>query len=294
MSRLRTVLDVVQLATGHLQASGASSPRLDAEVLLGHVLGLERIQLYVQHDRPLDAKELEAYRAVTARRAKGEPVAYIVGEREFYSRSFKVDKRVLVPRPETELLVDTALEQLRTRFPSEEQLEIADIGTGSGAIAVTIACLEERARLIATDVSPQALEVAAFNAERHGVRSRVKMLPGDLYAPLAGKRFHAIVSNPPYIKESEYLDLAPDVRDYEPRGALVAGEDGLVVIRRLIQGAPEHLAAGGPILLEIGWEQGRAVREIAQACGLVCAQIVQDLEGRDRVAVIEVPEGSGA
>lgn len=293
MPRLRTVLDVVQLAAGHLKSSGAPTPRLDAEVLLGHVLDLERIQLYVQHDRPLTPKELEAYRAAVARRAKREPVAYITGEREFYSLAFKVDRRVLVPRPETELLVETALELLREAFPGEGRLSIADIGTGSGAVAVAIARSEERARVVATDASLDALEVAAANVERHGLGSRVELRGGDLFDPLGGERFHAIVSNPPYVKESDYPNLPPDVRDYEPKGALVAGSDGLSVIRRLVEGAPSRLLPGGFLALEIGWDQADGVREIVRRRGLECERIVTDLEGRDRVAVIKAPEGGG-
>lgn len=291
MSRVRTVLDVLQLAAGHLESSGVASPRLDAEVLLGLVLGLDRIHLYVQHDRPLTTEELESYRVAIARRAKREPVAYIVGEREFYSQPFTVDRRVLVPRPETEHLVETVLEALQTTFGADVALSFADIGTGSGAVAVTLARLEERARAVATDISPDALSVAAHNAERHGVRARIDFRAGDLYRPLADERFHAIVSNPPYIKESDYENLAAEVRAFEPRTALAAGPDGLDVIRRLIDGAPRHLLPGGFLALEIGWNQGEEVRRLARARGLVCARIVPDLAGLDRVAVIEAPKG---
>jgi len=292
VSTVRTVLDVVNLAAGHLKASGVPGPRLDAEVLLGHVLGLERIQLYVQHDRPLTRQELDAYRSAIARRARREPVAYITGEREFYGRAFAVDRRVLVPRPETEHLVEAALEGLRSAFPRAERFNVADVGTGSGAIAVTLACEDERVWAIATDISEGALEVAKINAERHGVRSRVALRRGDLFSPLAGERFHAVVSNPPYIPEAVYPTLAPEVRVFEPRTALVGGRDGLDVIRALIEGASHHLVPGGFLAMEIGHDQGEAVRRIARARGLENVRILPDLAGRDRVAVIEAP-GAG-
>ena len=293
MSRPKTVLDVVQLAAGHLKAAGVSTPRLDAEVLLGHVLGLERIQLYVQHDRPLVPDELEAYRAATARRARREPVAYITGRREFYSLSFAVDRRVLIPRPETERLVEIALDLLRSRFPSEERLLVADVGTGSGAIAVALAHSEPRARVVATDASPEALQVAKFNVEQHGLSNRIELRRGDVYAPLRGERFHAIVSNPPYVKEADYPGLPPEVRDYEPKGALVAGKDGLAVIRRLVAGAAGYLVPGGFLAFEIGWDQAEDVRVIAREAGLFCTRIVPDLAGKDRVAVVEAIAGGG-
>ncbi|MBO2521901.1 MAG: peptide chain release factor N(5)-glutamine methyltransferase [Clostridia bacterium] len=286
MASPRTVMDYLQLATGHLDASGVESPRLDAEVLLADLLGIERIQLYVQHDRPLTRLEVDAYRQRIARRARREPVAYITGKREFYSLELKVDRRCLIPRPETEHLVETALAELGRRFAGEACLDVADIGTGSGAIAAGVAKGEPRARVTATDIDAGALELAAENLARLGLSGRVQLVRGDLLEPLQGVLFHAILSNPPYIAESQWEHLPPDVRLYEPRGALLGGADGLDLIRRLIQEAWPRLVPRGFLALEIGHDQGEAVLELARARGYASAWLVQDLAGRDRVAVM--------
>jgi len=282
----RTIMDYIRLASAHLDASGVQSPRLDAEVLLADLLGIERIQLYVQYDRPLIRPEVDAYRRRIARRARREPVAYITGKREFYSLEFKVDRRCLVPRPETEHLVDTALAELAARFAGKDYLKVADVGTGSGAIAVSVARTEPRAVVTATDIDAGALALAAENAERHGVSDRVRFVEGDLLVPLGDEMYDCILSNPPYVADEDWEKLPPDVRLYEPKIALAGGPDGLACIRRLITSAWPRLAPGGFLALEIGYDQGQRVLELARAEGYAHARLVKDLAGHDRVAVM--------
>jgi protein-(glutamine-N5) methyltransferase, release factor-specific len=282
----RTLMEYIQLASGHLKACGIPTHRLDAEVLLAHILNLERIQLYIQHDRPLTTAEVDAYRRAVARRAHREPVAYITGKREFFSIELLVDRRCLIPRPETEILVETALEEIRQRFPEKPEIKVADIGTGSGAIAISVAKHEPRARVTAVDIDRDALDVAAANVQRTGVADRVTLKLGELLTPLGGEFFDAILSNPPYISEEEWRHLAPDVRDYEPRQALVGGKDGLAVIRQLIQEAKRSLAPGGFLAIEIGASQGDRVVALAQASGYAKTRLVQDLAGLDRVVIL--------
>lgn len=286
MAPPRTLMEYIQLASGHLKACGIPTHRLDAEVLLAHILNLERIQLYIQHDRPLTTAEVDAYRRAVARRAHREPVAYITGKREFFSIELLVDRRCLIPRPETEILVETALEEIRQRFPEKPEIKVADIGTGSGAIAISVAKHEPRARVTAVDIDRDALDVAAANVQRTGVADRVTLKLGELLTPLGGEFFDAILSNPPYISEEEWRHLAPDVRDYEPRRALVGGEDGLAVIRQLIQEAKRSLAPGGFLAIEIGASQGDRVVALAQASGYAKTRLVQDLAGLDRVVIL--------
>lgn len=286
MAAPRALLEYLNLAAGHLKASGVENPRLDAEVLLADVLGIERIQLYVQHDRPLTPAEVDAYRRSIARRARREPVAYITGRREFFSIELAVDRRCLTPRPETEHLVEAALEEIRRRFAHKEQVRVADIGTGSGAIAVSIAKSEPRAVVTAVDIDPNALEVARLNVERTKTAYRVRLVRGDLLQPLGDEAYDAILSNPPYIAEGDWPGLPADVREYEPRHALVGGADGLEVIRRLVAEAKEKLGPGGFLAVEIGADQGERVSALASAAGYAQHWIVKDLAGRDRVVVM--------
>lgn len=285
-------MECIGLAAGHLKASGSESPRLDAELLLGEALGLDRVQLYVQHDRPLTSSELDRYRKLVARRARREPIAYILGRKEFRSLEFNVDSRVLIPRPETEHLVQAAVNELRRRFPGEGRLLVADIGTGSGAVAAGIAAEEARAEIVAVDIDAGALEVARANLERHGLADRVRLRLSDLLEGIAGERFHAVVSNPPYVSEEAWRALAPDVREFEPRRALVGGEDGLAVIRRLVAQVAEALLPGGFFACEIGWDQGEKVRALGEQAGFATIDILPDLAGRDRVVVMAKEPGT--
>lgn len=250
MTEASTVKRVLDQATGYLAQKGSESARLDAQLLLGHVCDLDKVQLYVQYDRPLLAGELAAFRDLVKRRARGEPVAYILGKKEFYGRPFSVDARVLVPRPETEHLVDVALKYVRDG--GIEAPRIVDVGTGSGALAVTLAAELPGAVVAAIDVSPDALTLAALNAERHGVRDRVRFVRGDALDPIATEgSADVVVSNPPYLDDALMATLPPDVRDHEPRLALYGGPDGLDVLRRIHTGAIRVLKPGGLLAVEV-------------------------------------------
>lgn len=281
---LHPVLHLLQLSTGYLRERGSPSPRLDAEVLLAHVLGMERIQLYVNFDRPVDREELDRYRELVRRRGRGEPVAYLVGEREFRSLSFAVSPAVLIPRPETELLVEAVLSELDS-LPAGW---VVDVGTGSGIIAVCLALEGGPRPVAAVDCSPAALEVARANARRHGVDERIRWLQGDLLAPLevAGlEPVAAVVSNPPYVPTAQWRALEPTVRDYEPRLALDGGPDGLAVIRRLIGDSSRILAPGGLLALEVGAGQRAAVDGLLEAAGFVAPRWIHDYGGHARVVL---------
>jgi release factor glutamine methyltransferase len=272
-----TVLDVIRWTAARFAERGIASPRLDAELIVAHVLSLPRVQLYVQFDRPLSATELPDIRALIKRRQAGESVAYLVGKKEFWGLEFAVDARVLVPRPDTETLVEEA----RARLEGAPAPRIADVGTGSGALAVTLAKLRPDATVFASDVSAAALEVARGNAERHGVT--VTFLEGDLAAPLvAHAPFSLIVANLPYILSADLAALPPEVR-VEPRLALDGGADGLDLVRRLVDAAPALLAPGGALALEIGAGQAAATVALLVAGGFLDPHTRQDLAGVDRV-----------
>jgi len=270
-------------AMAHLQSEGVESPQLDAELLLAHVLDVNRAAVLTWPDRRLTPKELTRYRDLVARRAAREPLAYIVGYREFYGLEFAVDSRVLIPRPETELLVEHAL-RLSRRLAAPL---IADVGSGSGAIAVTLAVHLPRATVYALDDSPGSLVVTAGNASVHGVADRIFCLQGDLLSPLPDV-VDLITANLPYVATSEWDELAPEIRDYEPRASLDGGPDGLDLIRRLLATAGTHLRPGGAILLEIGASQGAAVTALArQHMPQSDVQLHQDYAGLDRLVVVE-------
>jgi len=278
-------MEVLRWTAQDLEQRGSGSPRLDAEVLLAHVLGIDRVGLYLAHDRPLDAEERARYRRSIERRRAGEPVAYITGVKEFYSLPFAVDARVLVPRPETELLVEEALGALGL---AREGGRILDVGTGSGAIVVSL--LRECPALggDATDISADALAVAEQNALRHGVRDRLRLLSGALDEPVRGEPpYDLVVANLPYIPSGDLAGLPASVRDFEPHGALDGGPDGLALVRSLVARAPALLAPGASMLLEVGLGQAAVVA--AEAAGtkeLEPARIVPDYAGIDRVVVL--------
>lgn len=271
-----------------LRNEGVESPRLDAELLLAHVLGANRAAILAHPDQRLTPKQLTRYRELTARRAGREPLAYIVGHREFYDLDFIVDRRVLIPRPETEVLVEHAL-QIAKRLASQKgaPLHIADVGAGSGAIAITLAFHLPGSTLYALDDSPGALEVVAENANRHGVADRVHCLQGDLLAPLP-HRADLITANLPYVTSGEWQELVTEIRDHEPRAALDGGPDGLDLIGRLLATAGPHLRPGGALLLEIGASQGGAVTALArETFPQARAQVHADYAGLNRLVVVE-------
>jgi release factor glutamine methyltransferase len=273
---VRQLGEVLRLSTGYLSEHGSPTPRLDAELLIGHALGLARIELYTNFDRPLDEPELAACRALLERRGRREPVAYILGRWGFHGLDLAVDGRVLVPRPETEVLVERCLALLDGR----EAPRVADVGTGSGAIALAIKAARPDAAVTATDVSADALAVAAGNAAALGLD--VDLVESNLLSGVQG-RFALVASNPPYIGEAEVAGLEPEVAGYEPRLATVAGPSGAEVLERLVAAAPDALEPDGWLVVECGAGQADAVGRSMAAAGAAETFAEPDLAGIDRV-----------
>lgn len=263
--RTWTRLQLVQWTTGYLRQKGIDSARLDAEVLLAHVLSTSRIDLYMRHDEEVAPEELARYRELLSRRACREPLKYILGSTEFLSLRLAVDRRVLIPRPETELLAGRALQLLRRELPPGPKL-VVDVGTGSGCLALAIAKDLPDVFVHAIDTSAEALEVAQANARELALGDQVAFHQGELLEPVTelAAQVHLVVSNPPYVREEEYDTLAPEL-GYEPREALVAGPTGLEVITRLVEAAPEVLTDGGVLLCEVGSGQAADLRPILKA-----------------------------
>ncbi len=285
-----TVLRMILWSAEYLEGKGLERARLDGEHLLAHALGLERLGLYLQYDRPLTPEELDSFRPLLKRRARREPLQYILGSQPFRELDLAVDRRVLVPRPETETLVEEVLGWARQRVARDESqrdLEALDVGTGTGAIALSLALEGPFHRVVATDISGGALEVATANAAAAGLADKVEFRGGRDFDPLGdGERFDVVVSNPPYVAETERPDLAPEVSEWEPEGALFAGPDGLDVIRRLVADAPRWIRDGGLLALEIGAGQARAVQGLLEGMGgWVDIEVKADLAGRDRIVM---------
>ncbi len=270
---------VLAWANRDFSTRGLDRPRLEAELLLAHALGCTRLDLYTGHDRPLHASDLAAFRDAVARRRGGEPVAYITGSRGFWSIELEVCPDVLVPRPETELLVETFLARSLAG-------RVLDLGCGSGCIGLALLHERPEVGVDAVDLSAAACVVARRNAERLGLADRFSVFEGDLFAPLGpGIRYGAIVSNPPYVMDGEIATLAPEVRR-EPRVALAGGADGLDVIRRILSGAPARLEPGGLLLLEMDPRQTREVaRELGPALFGSAGEVLCDLAGLERIVV---------
>ena len=289
-----TVLRMMRWSGDYLDEKGVSRGRLDAEHLLAHALGLERLQLYLQYDRPLTRGELDRYRPLLKRRARREPLQYILGRAAFRELDLEVDPRVLIPRPETEVLVQEILDW--TGDLEARGLEAVDVGTGSGAIALSLAMEGPFHHVVATDASREALEVAGHNAAEAGVEDRVELRHGSLFEPLGPEeRFDVVVSNPPYVAEGEAAELEPEVVDWEPTGALFAGPDGLAVLRALVSGAGRHLKGGGLLALELGAGQaGPMVTAVEEAGGWDDVRVRKDLAGRERVLLARRAAGTGA
>jgi len=285
------VLRLVTWTQDYFEKHAIESPRLHAEVLLAHVLGWKRIDLYTHFDEVVEPAHLAAYRELIKRRLEHEPLQYLVGKAEFLSLSLQVRPGVLIPRPETEILVEKAIELARAMLFTTGLLA-ADVGTGSGAIAVALTKFIPPLKVVATDISAEALAIARDNADHHGVAHRIRFLQGDFLEPLrrdglAGK-LHFLISNPPYIREDQWADLMPEVRDHEPRAALIAGPDGAEFHRGLIAGAEELLVPGGRLIFEIDPPQADTVRRLAQSADhLAHVVILKDHQDRDRALLAE-------
>jgi len=261
---------------------GVENPRLDAEVLLSHVLQKDRLYLYVHFDQPLEERELATFREAVKKRASRLPVAYITGSKEFMGLDFQVTPAVLIPRPDTEILVETALNLLA----AVERPEILDIGTGSGAICISMLVNLPEAKGTTIDISSKAIAVARGNADKHQVAERLSFCQGDLFGPVSGRKFHAILSNPPYIPAADIAGLTPEVQQ-EPSLALDGGKDGLDFYRRIIEEGRNYLATGGFIAMEVGIDQAQVVAAIAEATDFFkVSGIVKDYGGIERVVVL--------
>jgi len=280
-----TVMALLQWTSRFFESKGIESARLDAELLLAHALGWKRIDLYARYDHVPRAETLEKFREAVRARGRRLPAKYLIGETEFYSMAFAVNPSVLIPRPETELLVERALALL----PEGAEALVADLGTGSGVIAVVLATRRPLARVVATDASADALAVARANAARHGVADRIEFRQGEWFAALEpGTQFDAVLSNPPYVAAGDLERAMPEVRDHEPRAALDGGPDGLDAIRVLVGGAAAWLKAGGWLVLEIGAGQAEAVCELARATqGYEAIEVAPDYAGIPRIASMQ-------
>jgi release factor glutamine methyltransferase len=303
-----TIAEIIETASGYLQRKGSTSPRLDAELLLASALGMDRIHLYALHDRPLAICEIDHYRELIGRRGRHEPVAYIVNRGYFRRLKLELTSAVLIPRPETEELVDAVIDWLKihpllvasdaARSSTGEDIAadttlqpaplIGDVGTGSGAIALSLA-QETGYRVLATDVSETALEVAAHNRGAHGLDGLVELRKTDLLAGVESRSLRVVVSNPPYISRAELAQLAPDVRDFEPLSALDGGEDGLDAYRSLLPQAAAALGPGGAIFLEVGHQQAEEVCALARETGFVLVDVKKDLSGKARIVSGAIP-----
>jgi release factor glutamine methyltransferase len=280
-----TIGRLLEWTTDFLKKRGADTPRLDAEILLAEARGCRRIELYTAFTDVPPEPVRTAFRELVRRRAEGAPVAYLTGRREFYSLSFRVTPDVLIPRPETEFLVISALDWIRARPNPAEPLTIADVGTGSGIIAVCLAKHVPASRITAIDISSAALNQAQSNAAEHGVAERIEFVVGDLFAAVPAERqFELIVSNPPYITTAEMAELTADIRNYEPHQALEAGPHGTEIISRLIPQAAERLKPGGKLLMEISPQLNEPVRALVEADGrFELEPTIKDLAGLPRV-----------
>jgi release factor glutamine methyltransferase len=319
-----TIGRLIEWTRQFFEKKGIPQPRLEAEILLAHVLGAERIALYMRYDQPVDDDQRNQFRDLVKRRADREPTRYLVGVCEFLSLAMKVTSACLIPRPETEQLVEETLRLagVRKRLPhalgpvAEDYRPVApaaaagsapapeavppsvsviELCTGCGCIAVSLAASLPQARVTATDLSAEALEVARTNAEAHGVADRVALLAGDLYQPLDAADVRPadfLLANPPYVAEAEWAGLEPEIVRHEPRGALVAGPKGTEIIDRILKGAPAYLNPGGRLLLEIGSGQGEAVRALAaDVRGLEGVEVLKDYAGHDRILVARKGDG---
>ena len=289
-NKIWRVVDLLDWTAQYFEQNAVPNPRLDAEILLGHLLGKSRLQLYLDFEMPVFQEHLTPFRELIKKRIAHTPVSYLTNRKEFMSLEFYVDERVLIPRPETEQLVETIL-----TTQTDDRQRLLELGTGSGVIATILAVHQPEWDITATDLSEDALAVAEKNAETHACAAQIKFLSGDLFEPIktidpnGETPFDWIVCNPPYIKKTEWDSLSPDVRDYEPEIALFAGDDGLAVIRRLIAEAPAYLTSNGKLILEIGDTQADTVRTLINAEPAYCScELIKDYAEKERIALASV------
>jgi release factor glutamine methyltransferase len=282
-----TVRRLLEWTVPYFTSRNVDSPRLSAELLLAHVLKIPRIKLYTDYERPADANQLAAFRDLVKRAAEDEPIAYLTGRAHFFNLEFEVTRDVLIPRPDTETLVENAIQILR-HDPGLENPRILDLCTGGGNIAAAIAQNIKQAVVVATELSPAAAGIARQNILRLALADRVTILEGDLFASLADKQpFHMLVSNPPYIPTAQIPHLDRSVRDYEPVSALDGGPDGLSFHRRILKEAPNHLAPGSQVLLEIAYDQADAAKKVAaEHSQFTDIRILKDHAGNQRVLAL--------
>lgn len=280
-TRVWTIRDVLAFTTDDFKKRGHEAARLEAELLLANALGTDRVRLILDATRPLAKRELDAYRALIGRRRKGEPIAYILQHREFCGHDFRTDERALVPRPDTETLVEVALARTKARSLYGRAL---DLCTGSGCVALSFLLARPTWRMTATDASAPALGLALENAQRLGALANLRLLEGDLFDALpAGERFELVMSNPPYIPSAEIDGLAADVRDFEPRMALDGGADGLDFYRRIVDRTTRYLVPGGVLAVEVGFGQAADVQRLFADRGFTDLECARDFAGIERV-----------
>lgn len=287
-----TILDLLKWTTGYFKSNAVENSRASAEILLAHILNLKRIDLYIKYDQPLGKNELAAFKTLIKRRIAREPVAYILGSREFWSMDLKVSENVLIPRPETECLVEAALGVLPASA-SDAPKKVLELGTGSGAIVLALASERPANIYFASDVSPAAVALASDNARLHGLDNRICFFSGVWFDPLdcSDLKFDLITSNPPYIPTDDIKSLQPEISDYEPGPALDGGPDGLDCLNLIIYNAVQYLAVNGVLLLEMGYNQKNAIAATVMAAGCYDrVEFLKDYSGHDRIVKLRRKE----
>ncbi len=274
---MKTLLEILNLSVEHLKKKGVDEPRLSSELIITYVLNIKRLDIYLQFERVLTEEEISKIRALLKRRSEHEPIQYILGETEFYGLKFSVDQSVLIPRSDTEILVQTAVEYI-----ADKPLSIFEIGTGSGCISISLAKKCKNVNIISCDISDQARKLAASNAKLNGVAEKIRFINMDILKKFPDSKFNVIISNPPYISKTVIGSLDKQVKDFEPLGALTDGGDGLTFYRRINEIIPEILNTGGSVFLEIGYDQAESVRNIFEK-SLKDIKIMRDYSGNNRV-----------
>ena len=287
MFESQKVSELLEETAAFLEGRHVQEAKAKTELMISHILKCRRLEVYLRREEAVPRSSVESLEGFVTRLLEGEPLQYVLGETVFMGHPFKVDRRALIPRPETELLVEAVLKN--EGLWHKELPCVADIGTGSGCIAISLTMASPRAKFQAVDISPAALDLARENARALGVEDRIDFIQGDLLEPLDPESLDAIVSNPPYVATSEYARLPREIHDHEPPMALEGGRDGLSVISRLVQQAATRLKSGGILLMEIGENQAVQVRELMEAAGFFNVEILKDLAGQDRIAVCGKP-----